>query len=217
MTPPLLPKWKKNQIFEAIQNTGLDPKEFDLKDADAEVRIKHKWSGSYFIIGGDPGHYVGRYVIGDGSDWRYEVHSWESVMPRVSSWLQEVKRDLETPDLWAELQRDAELLRDTSNEATENIPFTPEEQRQIAERLKELAENARLRHALSAEQMGGLNVKINYLIDAASRLGRTDWRGVFVGVIVSYILTVGIPPESARSIFLTSMTLLQAIGHLLGR
>jgi hypothetical protein len=28
-------KWKKNEIFEAIQAVGLDPKEFDLEDAGA--------------------------------------------------------------------------------------------------------------------------------------------------------------------------------------
>jgi hypothetical protein len=39
---------------------------------------------------------------------------------------------------------------------------------------------------------------------------------VFVGAIVSYILTAGFPPDSARSIFLTFMTLLRAIGHLFG-
>jgi hypothetical protein len=57
-----LQKWQKNQIFEAIQAVGLDPKEFDLEDDDAEIRVKHKWSESCFIIDGDPGHYVGRCV-----------------------------------------------------------------------------------------------------------------------------------------------------------
>jgi hypothetical protein len=55
----MLLKFKKNQIFEAIQAARLDAQEFDLEDARTEVRIKHRWSKSYFIIGGDPGHYVG--------------------------------------------------------------------------------------------------------------------------------------------------------------
>ena len=42
--PPLLQKWHRNNIFEAIKEVGLDPREFDLKDSSAEVRIKHKWS-----------------------------------------------------------------------------------------------------------------------------------------------------------------------------
>jgi hypothetical protein len=35
---PQLQKWQRNQIFEAIEGVGLDPREFDLKDAEAEVR-----------------------------------------------------------------------------------------------------------------------------------------------------------------------------------
>ena len=57
---PLLQKWQRNVLFEAIQAVGLDPRDFDLTDSGTEVQIKHKWSKSIFIIGGGPGHYVGR-------------------------------------------------------------------------------------------------------------------------------------------------------------
>ena len=67
----------KNKIFEAIQRVGFDPREFELEDRDAEVRLKHKWSTSYFILGGHAGHYVGHYVVGDGPEWPYEVYSWD--------------------------------------------------------------------------------------------------------------------------------------------
>jgi hypothetical protein len=98
---PQMQKRKKNQIFEAIQGVGLDPRGFEFEDSDADVRLKHKWSKSYFIFGGDAGHYLGRYVVGDGPDWPYEVYSWQPLMTRVSGWLKDVKLDLDTPDLWA--------------------------------------------------------------------------------------------------------------------
>jgi hypothetical protein len=118
-------KWKKNEIFEAIQAVGLDPKEFDLEDADGEVQIKHKWSTSCFTFADDPSHYVGRYVVGDGPDWPFEAYSWQAVIPRISRWLGEVKDDLETPDLWAELERDARLIFGAaSDDLAANTPFT---------------------------------------------------------------------------------------------
>ena len=92
---PLLQKWQKNQIFEAIEGVGLDPREFDLKDAEAEVRIKHRWSESYFIVGGNAGHDAGRYAVGVAADWPYESYSWQNLLSRISRWLEEVKRDLE--------------------------------------------------------------------------------------------------------------------------
>jgi hypothetical protein len=213
---PQLQKWKKNQIVEAIQGVGLEPKEFEFEDSNAGVRLKHKWSESHFIIGGDAGQYVGRYVVGDEPAWPYDVYSWETLMTRVSKWLREVKLDLDTPDLWAELQGEAELLGGASDQANENTPFTREEQKDIERRLREVETHVRRTYSLPEPEMEILNAKIDYLVDAAGRLGRIDWRNAFVGAIIGYILTGGLPPESARSIFLTFMTLLRAVGHLFG-
>ena len=47
---PLLQKWHRNEIFEAIQTVGLDPGSFDLNDSGTEVRIKHRLSASCFIV-----------------------------------------------------------------------------------------------------------------------------------------------------------------------
>jgi hypothetical protein len=209
----LLQKWQKNQIFETIQGAGLDPGEFDFENGDAEGRVKHKWSDSYFIIGGNAGHYVTRYAVGDTPAWSLDAYSWTAVIQRLSGWLAEVKRDLETPDLWAELQREAELLGGASNEADENAPFSPEEQKEILGRLQELAEYVRRRYSLSESEMQILNAKVDYLVVAADHLGRIDWRNVFAGVILGFVLTAAVPPESARYIVLT---LLRAIRHFYG-
>jgi hypothetical protein len=211
--PSRLQKWKKNQIFEAIQTVGLDPKEFELEDGDLDVRIKHKWSESCCIVGGDAGHYVGRCIVGDAPDWPFEKYSWEALIQRISSWLEEVKRDLDMPDLWAELQREAELFGANSDDVPENTPFTPDEQKKIAARLQEVSEHARLTYSLSGAQMRVLDAKLDYLINAAGRLGRIDWRNAVVGAILSTIFTAALPPEFARDILLG---LLRAISHLYG-
>jgi hypothetical protein len=213
--PPFqqLQKWQNNQIFEAIQGGGLNPKEFEFEDSGAELRLNHKWSKSCFVFGGNAGHYVGRYVVGDGIDWPYEVYSWQTLMTRFSGWVKDVRGDLDTPDLWAELQRDAGLLGGVSGEANENTPFTSEEQKDIEQRLREMEAHVRRTCSLPEPEMENLHTKIDYLVDAAGRLGRIDWRNAVVGAIVGYILAVGLPPESARSLM---TLLLLAIGHFFG-
>ena len=119
-SPPLLRKQHKNDIFKAIQAVGLDPNEFDLEDLDDGVRIKHKRSASYFIVRSEIGYYVGQYLLGDGVVWPTNPTSWQTLMPRISRWLEEVKQDLDTPDLWAELKREAQLLGADSSVVTEN-------------------------------------------------------------------------------------------------
>jgi hypothetical protein len=186
--PSWLNKFKKNEIFEAIQEVGLHPEEFDLRDDDAEVQIKHKSSVSCFTIGGDLAHFVGRSVVGDFWDQPFGVYSWHAVIQRISSWLSYVKLDLKTPDLWAELHRgDRLLFSATSDDVTENSRFTPDEQNEIATRLQTLAEDARRTYSLSAEQMRVLEAKLDYLVNAARRLGRKDWLIVCAGVILTLL------------------------------
>jgi integrase len=57
-------------------------------------------------------------------------------MSCFSRLVKDVKNDLDTPDLWAELQRDARLLGSLSSKANENTTFTSEEQKDIEQRLR---------------------------------------------------------------------------------
>jgi hypothetical protein len=47
--------------------------------------------------------------------------------PRIRTWLEEVKSDLETPDKLAELQIKTQLLIAASDSITNNAPFTSNE------------------------------------------------------------------------------------------
>ena len=210
----LLNKVTKNAIFEAIEAGGLHPKEFDLQDDDVEVRLKYNWSASCFTIRSEGAKFVGRSVAGDFWDMPFEVYSWEAVTQRISGWLDYVKLDLNTPDLWAELHRDNQLLVGaTSDDVTGNTGFTPDEQNEIATRLQTLAEDARRTYSLSAEQVRVLDAKLAYLVNAARRLGRKDWLNVCAGVILTLIIGAVLPPSAPRDMFLG---LLRAIGHLYG-
>jgi hypothetical protein len=200
----LLQKWQTNKIFEAIQSVGLNPNEFEFKHSDTEALLKHKWSKSYIAIGWNAGHYVGRFMVGDGYDWPYDAYSSQSLMERFSRWVEDVKRDLDTPDLWAELQRDAQLLGGVSDEASENTPFTAEEQKDIEERLRKVEAHVKGTYSLSEPEMEGLHRKIDYLVGAAGRFGRIDWLNICVGALFGYILAVGLPVESVRP-FMTDL------------
>jgi len=65
------------------------------------------------------------------------------LMQQVDFWVAAVKRDIDTPELWAELQRETELLGAVSDEAVENTPFTSAEQDEIAEQLRKLRDVVR--------------------------------------------------------------------------
>src|SRR5680860_3444 len=122
-----LQKLFTNDLFKAIKAAEFNPRDFSLVNGVDEVRITHLHSPSYFLLNySQPVIYKGTYVVGDIPLWPYEVYSWHALMERVSGWLVEVKRDVETPDLWAELQREAKLLTAGPDDSIENMPFTPD-------------------------------------------------------------------------------------------
>ena len=208
---PILNKWKRNGVFKAIQDVGLNPADIDLEDDGTKVRIKYKWSESYFAFGGDARRYVRSYIVEGGPDWTVDAYSWETVISRLNIWLHDLKLDIDMPDLWADLRQSADLLAGRSYQASENTPFTRDEQKEIARRLKEGAERAGQTLSLSDPAIHSLNEKVDYLIEAAGRTGRIDWKNACVGALISYALSVALPPESAR---LVIQMLLKALGHL---
>ena len=145
----------RNAIIEAVQAGGLDPRESDFDFGDTETRIAHRRSESYFILGGPWGSWEGTYVVGDAAPWPFHEYTWSSVEERVEQWAAKVKKDLETPDLWAQLQREREILS-WAPDGGENTPFTPDEQTEIVKHLDELKEYVKNTHSLSEDQMVGL-------------------------------------------------------------
>lgn len=120
--------------------------------------------------------------------------------------------ELPEPDLWAELQREAQQLGGTIfDDVIENTPFTVDEQNEVASQLQALAEHVRRTYSLSAAQMQALDGRLDYLTNAAGRIGRKDWVNVCAAAILGYVLTASLPPEAAHYMFLR---LMRAIGHL---
>lgn len=208
-----LTKWQGNEVFRAVQEAGLSPEAFDWDvGADASI-LRHRPSGAYFVFGGVAGNYVTRYVAGEGPVEERTGLSQYRLMEQVKLWLFAVELDIDTPDLWARLEREAELLGAVSDEAIENTPLTPAEQGEIEEQLRELKDYVNRTHSLSDPQTQLLEDRLNYLAAATRRVGRKDWLLLAAGVMLSYVLEAALPPEAARDIL---GTLLRSIGHILG-
>jgi len=209
-----LRKWQRNAIFEAAQGAGLSPEELDWDLGADESTLQHAPSGAFFVFGGVPGDFASRYLAGEGPVEERTGLSQYGLMQQVKFWLAAVKRDIDTPDLWAELQRETELLGAVSAEAVENTPFTPAEQDEIAEQLRKLRDYVSRTYSLPGPQVRLLEERLDYLAAAAGRVGRKDWLLMVAGVMLGYVLTAALPPEAARDIL---GTLLTSIGHVLGR
>jgi hypothetical protein len=209
-----LQKFQKNAIFKAVAAGGLDMNECRLDEVGDEARIHHLPSKSLFVLNGpDAGLYRGSYVVGENElVWPIEA-SWASVPEKVQRWATEVKEDVDTPDLWAELQRDQDIITVADFEAVENTPFTPDEQTEIATRLREIKAYVKTNYALSAEQMAHLDARFDHAEAASRRMGRKDWVVFFYGVGCTTIVQGLLPPEGLRHILTIAF---RGVNDLLG-
>ena len=209
-----LQKLQRNDIFEAIREAGLPPEEFDWNSSEDASRLQHRPSDAYFDFKGVAGNYVSRYLAGDAPVEERAGLSQYRLMQQVRLSLAAVKQDIDAPDLWAQLQREAESLGAISDEAIANTPLSPAEQEEIAERLGELRRYVVTTYSLSGLQAGRLEERLDFLAAAASRDGRKDWLLMAAGVVLSFVLGAAFPPETVRDIL---GTILISIEHILGR
>ena len=207
-----LVKWQRNSIFRAVEEGGLDPRECTFAYDDETSRIIHRPSQSYFLLEGSPLSYTATRIVGDNPSFPLGSLSWAAVKERVGRWARDVKEDVDTPDLWAELQREREALTVSPYEDAENTPFTPAEQAEIAEQVRQVKAYVKTMSSLSEGQMASLEWKLDMLRAAAGRMGRQDWRGVVGGAILGAIVTDLIPAEVVQHIF---GMLLKALIHVL--
>jgi len=198
----------RNSIIKAVQAGGVDPGQFDFDLKDDDIRIAHRWSESRLTLHGPWGDWKGSYVAGDSSPWPIHAISFSQVEESVEHWVSKVKRDLETPDLLAELQRQRELLSQTPDEA-ENTPFTPDEQAQIVAQLKEIKDWVKRTHALTPEQTFVLEEEFKGLRMSVARLGRVDWRLRFLGVLFVFLGSGILPQEVVQGLLMMALHGLQ--------
>jgi hypothetical protein len=186
-------KTQKNEILILIKESKLDPMEFeweeDAKDEDGYVithfnRLVHKPSG----YAAEFGERSLAYSPGSEKPTELEINlDWIGKLSAVRLWLYNLKREIEAPDLWAALSQEQEILNLEPSEAV-NTPFTLDEQLQIKTAIEEIRIYITSTYSLEGDSLTKINRKLDYLIDASTRLGRIDWKNLFVGALISLAL-----------------------------
>ena len=228
----MLTKLERNRIYEAIAQSGLDPAEFKLTVTSAKAVIFHV-PGSTFEFAYMPGKVreafstAVRGGIGSIND-RYSIKSividgsqetdgaapdFSHLMIDIREWANEIKEVSDTPDLWAEIQRNRELITGIQQTDSDNTLFSEDEQRQISAQLQKIKEQIKEQFELTNEQKEQIDARLDEAEEASKRIGRKDWRLLFGGTILNLIVTDTITPGVAGHIFNVAIN---GLAHLFG-
>jgi hypothetical protein len=197
-------KSQANEVFEAIKNAGLEPSEFDWQDTVGHVsgtrvsRLVHKPSSYYFIFDNFDDFYSkwepGYQTLADSNYWQ----EWESQLDCFRLWLVYVQRETESPDLWAAISNEAQVLESAASADTSNAPFTIGEKADIVEGINEIKQYLLIAHKLDPELVES---RLKYLIESSERVGRKDWINLLISVLVGIVISAALPPETTRELF----------------
>jgi hypothetical protein len=205
MATVLLSKLMRNELYRAIVDAGLDPKDFDLRrdveeDESASVtEIVHRESGSVCLIVHWSASYEWSARAGDEPTTSGLTTSWSDVTTKVHNWARLLRRWLDAPDLWAAVQQARDVLGSALYGPADDTAFTPDEQDQIAGVIRELKDLVRT-YSLSEEKLRVIEAQLDDLQAAASRVTRKDWLLMFCGGVFAAFVAGVLPPEAVQEI-----------------
>lgn len=209
----LFTKPERNEIYEAVARSDLDPAECGLEVFQSSAVLTHN-SGSRleFRVNTNGTKFKVHSVISDVSDKSDEISlEISSVVPYVTDWANTVKGGIELIDLWADMKHGQEILSDIQSVDSGNTSFTQDEQRQISAQLREIKEQLKERFELTGEQLEKINERLDEAEEASKRMGRKDWLIYFLGTISALTIAATVVPGVGEHIF---TMFIHALGHL---
>ncbi|UCG59703.1 MAG: hypothetical protein JSU70_09330 [Phycisphaerales bacterium] len=198
---------QKNRVFEILREEGLEPADFKW------VKVN---SGGTII--------VSKLDYRDGTyyfqfSW-YELNSWcvaapgkyramEYEHPRnwsehevcFRNWTRYLKREINAPDLWTDIEKYRLLFSSTLSQQLVNEPISACEADKIREVLSSLAEKIEAKFELSYEQREFVRDKLDYLAEAARRQRCTDWTYSVLGVAVTIVTVLNLEQYHAETLW----------------
>ena len=108
----------------------------------------------------------------------------------------EEEEDRTLQDLWAEL--DISSISSKESRILNNTPFSQDEQKRIVEKLNKLKEEAENLKLVQGRQIELLHERVEYLGEAAKRLGRKDWLMAATGALIELTFEAGLTSEATK-------------------
>jgi hypothetical protein len=210
-----------NDVFRLLKQSRFDPSEFEWQEADVvEQRNKLFISAHVSTLVHSPTNFSCRFGpvlirLSPGPELRVENHfhrnEWDVKLRLVETWLSELRKEVDAPDLWATIGQEKALSTAASSVNLDNRPFTAPEQRLIATKLDEIKAYLLEGQEFAAEQGAAIDREFAYLKEAAERMGRKDWLNILLGGLFGLAVTLALEPEKARDIMRLAGTVFQSL------
>ena len=206
---PLL-RSQKNNVFAVIQSAGLNPSDFAWVEWGSRFGggytvpvLLHSSSGYSFQFDRHP--QKGQCVSFSPGDGKFEeseiVSQWYQVVDRLEYWLKCLEAEVTQPELWETIVSEKRLITNVQPGASDDAPFNRDELKRIDKSLGEMKLYLASTQNLNEQQTRIVNARLDYLGEAARRMGRKDWIVLVTGVLTNIAVSAAFAPSTTHELF----------------
>lgn len=212
----MIPKKHTNELLKVLLAEGQDVNRFGLKELVTNypggiVEIRYNDSPMYFRIypANADDFYFYKIVYSTFSPTYSEKYdnsrqlTLDEVKDDLAHWLKsEIAKYIDNEcdiDYWKIIRENPFTIE--SIDFSKNEPFSLEEREQLQIGLEEIKVLVAQNFGLDQSELGIVNKKIDYLIEATKRLDKTDWKGIAISTIIAIVYDLSLD-EHKRGMFL---------------
>ncbi len=198
---------QKNDLFHFIEEAGLSPAQFEFTEVNSLItpkeiatQLSYKNTEFFFAFETNLNSHERHYSIyapGESEFKKTEYPgSWRLQVEIFKKWLNNLKREVRTEDKWARLE--SEIHSFDFKFGKDNDKFSAIEYEELCIKI-DLIKSKSKDIGLSEAQLAKLNEGMDFLKEKAKHLGKIEWKSLFVGIIVQYIIQLSLPPATVSS------------------
>ena len=205
----LILKSQKKQIHDLIILNELEPSIFEWVgirsnyDRDKVIsQIKCKETRYYFTFDFyDEKHYASFSPGINQAVTNVYTGDWKEQLENVIQWLGALKAEIETTDPWEEIGQYLPGGKINLEDEKENSSFAYKEVEQITTSLQKLKEEISKNYELDANKDEFVQKKLDYLIDRSKKLGRIDWKNIFIATLINIAFHLALNPTDTAKLW----------------
>lgn len=103
-------------------------------------------------------------------------------------------------DLWAQMQSE-HLLNPDPLSNTNNVEFTQEERKHVLNSISTFKNLLISEYEPDEEQLEVIQERLDYLIEAVDRVGKTDWQGIAISAVLSISIALSLDTSRGNALF----------------
>ncbi|WBO85755.1 hypothetical protein [Hymenobacter yonginensis] len=197
----MLLKKQRNDFFSILRVHGIEPTSLDENREEESYQLSFSTIDDEYFFHLEANSYQYELAMRPGIRGivtsNTAVRSWEEVADKFDSWASALKEELDTPDLWAEAAKTAQLFAGTTEAPDDK--FNRTELAEVQGQLRQLQQSFTAATLPEPARQKLIELTQTAAVKAEG-LTKKDWQNWIIGGFISSITSLALNPTQAQEV-----------------